>query len=237
MCSVGHVLQIWIFEKRFFSSHFLTIVFPAQKFNEQNISNILKSTITIFTLSCKKFEILFYVDMPSEKKSKKNKLEAKATTSNAPLKPLSQYVGDRLELTKQLFSCLKNKQIKQRLPPNLEVILSWIMNWRSLTRETFFQNKSIERIQQICLDEILGISSKRLVSIINNTRCPENTDSDDSEIEQVDEHISLEEISSDSEAEAAQKGKIYSTKLGSSYCSWSMQVNWSSSLKSPILSP
>lgn len=93
---------------------------------------------------------------------------------------------------------------------------------------SFLQNKSIERIQQICLDEILGISSKRLVSIINSTTCPENTDSDDSEIEQVDEHISLEEISSDSDAGAGQKGKIYSTKsstLGSSQCIWSIQVN------------
>jgi hypothetical protein len=62
------------------------------------------------------------------------------------------------------------------------------------------QNKSIERIQQICLDEILGISSKRLISIINNTPCPDNTDSDDSEVE----HISLEEISSDSEDEKTQ---------------------------------
>lgn len=48
------------------------------------------------------------------------------------------------------------------------------------------------------------------MSIINNTRCPNNTDSDDSEIEQADGHISLEEISSDSEAEAAQqKGEFY----------------------------
>lgn len=89
-----------------------------------------------------------------------------------PLKPLSHYVKDRLELTKQLFSCLKKKQVKSRLPVNL-------------------QKKSIERIQQICLDEILGISTKRLVSIINNTPCPDDTESD-SEIE----HISLSEISS-----------------------------------------
>lgn len=80
------------------------------------------------------------------------------------------------------------------------------------------QNKSIEKIQQICLDEILGISTKRLVSIINNTRCPENTDSDDSEIAEVDEHISLEEISSDSEAEAVQqKGKFNLKSLLSNY--------------------
>lgn len=59
--------------------------------------------------------------MPSEKKHKKHKAESKAATSDEPLKPLTHYVGDRLELTKQLFSCLKNKQIKQRLPSNLQV--------------------------------------------------------------------------------------------------------------------
>lgn len=59
--------------------------------------------------------------MPSEKKNKKLKNEQKLTLGSEQLKPLSSYVGDRLELTKQLFSCLKNKQIKQRLPPNLQV--------------------------------------------------------------------------------------------------------------------
>lgn len=88
------------------------------------------------------------------------------------LKPLSFYVKDRLELTRQLFSCLKSKQIKCRLPKNL-------------------QNKSIARIQQICLDEILGISTKRLLSVINNTTCPADTES-----ESDMEHVSLSDISS-----------------------------------------
>lgn len=61
--------------------------------------------------------------MPSEKKNKKHKGDPKAATSDDQSKPLSHYVSDRLELTKQLFSCLKNKQIKQRLPPNLQVSL------------------------------------------------------------------------------------------------------------------
>ncbi|CRL01899.1 CLUMA_CG015082, isoform A [Clunio marinus] len=120
--------------------------------------------------------------MPSEKKSKKHKAAQKESANKAPLKPLESYVGDRLELTKQLFSCIKSKEIKQRLPENL-------------------RNKSIEKVQQLCLDEILGISTKRLKSIINNTECPENTDSDDSEVE----HISLDEISSDSGNESKKK--------------------------------
>lgn len=59
--------------------------------------------------------------MPSEKKKKSQKAENKPSTSNEPVKPLAHYASDRLELTKQLFSCLKNKQIKQRLPQNLQV--------------------------------------------------------------------------------------------------------------------
>ena len=123
--------------------------------------------------------------MPSEKRNKKSKADQNDAMSSEPIKPISHYIEDRLELTKQLFSCLKTKQIKARLPPNLK-------------------NKSIERIQQICLDEILGISTKRLLAIINQTTCPDNTDSE-GESGRVDEHISLEEISSDSEAEISKE--------------------------------
>lgn len=123
--------------------------------------------------------------MPSEKK---HRSKSKESEPKEPLKPLAYYTKDRVELTRQLFSNLKSKQIKNRLPPNL-------------------RNKSIERIQQICLDEILGISTKRLVSIINDTVCPDNTDSssDDSELE----CMSLEEISSDSETETKGLYKLF----------------------------
>lgn len=50
------------------------------------------------------------------------------------------------------------------------------------------------------------------MSIINNTTCPENTDSDDSEIEEVDEHVSMEEISSDSDEDKAKKSKTDAAK-------------------------
>jgi hypothetical protein len=103
--------------------------------------------------------------------SKKNKNDPNPPD---PPKPLGHYVKDRLELTKQLFSCLKSKQVRSRAPKNLE-------------------NLSIERIQQLCLDEILGISSKRLLSIINNSKCPLDTESD-SDVER--DIISLSEVSS-----------------------------------------
>lgn len=66
----------------------------------------------------------------------------------------------------------------------------------------------MEKIQQVCLDEILGISSKRLLSIINNTSCPADTESD-SDIE----HISLSEISSeDSDDDVIMDGGNKKTK-------------------------
>lgn len=76
------------------------------------------------------------------------------------------------------------------------------------------------------MEEVLGISTKRLLSIINATKCPTDTDTSDSDVEKVEgsvnwlillgydrfrflmkiydifiEHISLEEISSDSNDE------------------------------------
>lgn len=44
-----------------------------------------------------------------------------------------------------------------------------------------FQNKSLEQLQEICLEEVLGISKKRLLSIINGTKCPTDTESSDSD--------------------------------------------------------
>lgn len=62
----------------------------------------------------------------------------------------------------------------------------------------------------MCLDEVLGISKKRLLSIINATKCPSDTQSsseDDSDVEKIEEHISLDEISSEDEATANDKNK------------------------------
>lgn len=97
------------------------------------------------------------------------------------IKPLGAFVDDRVELIRQAFMCLKPKEITCLAPDG-------------------FQGKSIEYIQEQCLDEVLGISTKRLLSIINSTQCPTDTDSSDDE-ERILEHISLDEISSDSEVE------------------------------------
>jgi Caspase activity and apoptosis inhibitor 1 len=82
--------------------------------------------------------------MPSEKKHKKHKSENRTSTSNEPLKPLTHYVGDRLELTKHLFSCLKNKQIQQRLPANIKVRLLAI-NEIKCVQQAFSSVEQVDR--------------------------------------------------------------------------------------------
>lgn len=61
-------------------------------------------------------------------------------------------------------------------------------------------------------DEVLGISTKRLLSIISNTQCPDQTDSEECSDEEdcvleKDAHVSLEEIT-DSEDDLQNEQKI-----------------------------
>ncbi|XP_049530685.1 clumping factor B [Anopheles darlingi] len=136
--------------------------------------------------------------MPIQKKKvkkDKDKSEAKPAGANIKqepeeLKPLAEYIDDRLELIRQVFSCVKPKEINYLLPD-------------------FLQGKSNDIIKERCLDELLGISTKRLRSIINNTKCPTDTESDseNSDLEKIEEHISLDEISSDSDADGKRSGK------------------------------
>lgn len=51
----------------------------------------------------------------------------------------------------------------------------WPINYCILLQE-----KPMEELQELCLEEVLGISKKRLVSIINATKCPTDTESSDS---------------------------------------------------------
>ncbi|KAL7733241.1 hypothetical protein ACLKA6_004747 [Drosophila palustris] len=97
------------------------------------------------------------------------------------LHPISHYIDDRLELVKQIFGTLKPKTIMNLAPE-------------------FLKKTSLDEIEELCLNELLCISTKRLKSIIEDTRCPTDTESsEDSDVEHKEEHISLEEISSDSD--------------------------------------
>lgn len=88
--------------------------------------------------------------MPSPHAKKHREKTVKVKREPSEVKPLSEYVDDRLELIKQAFACLKPKTIKAVTPK-------------------FMQKESLESIQEKCLDEVLGISKKRLLAIINDT--------------------------------------------------------------------
>ncbi|XP_026478769.1 claspin [Ctenocephalides felis] len=98
-------------------------------------------------------------------------------TANNELKELSFYVDDRVALMQQVFMTIKPKKLKSMAPDCLKDL-------------------EIAQIKELCLDEVLGISTKRLKSIIQGTKCPSDTNSD-SDVGEIIEHISLDEISSD----------------------------------------
>ncbi|XP_059216897.1 glutamic acid-rich protein isoform X2 [Stomoxys calcitrans] len=105
--------------------------------------------------------------------------------------PMSHYIDDRLEMVKQIFGSLKPKTIINLAPE-------------------FLKTQGLEEIEEACLNELLCISTKRLKSIITATKCPTDTESsEDDDVQRHEEHVSLEEISSDSEIEGgtSKKGK------------------------------
>lgn len=59
--------------------------------------------------------------MPSHKTKKSNSVEK--TDGKDELKPLNEYVDDRVELIRQAFACLKPKTIKNITPEFLKVII------------------------------------------------------------------------------------------------------------------
>ncbi|XP_017136249.1 nucleolar protein dao-5 [Drosophila miranda] len=108
-------------------------------------------------------------------------IKKEKTEEDRSLHPISHYIDDRLELVKQIFGTLKPKTIMNLAPE-------------------FLKTNSLDEIEELCLEELLCLSTKRLKSIIDGTRCPTDTESsEDSDVQRKEEHISLEEISSDSD--------------------------------------
>ncbi|XP_023164112.2 uncharacterized protein LOC111594865 [Drosophila hydei] len=128
----------------------------------------------------------------SKKKAKSDQIPKPITIKkekseeDRTLHPISHYIDDRLELVKQIFGTLKPKTIMNLAPE-------------------FLKETSLDEIEELCLNELLCVSTKRLKSIIEDTRCPTDTESsEDSDVEHKEEHISLEEISSDSDIGGSQ---------------------------------
>ncbi|XP_038220466.1 dentin sialophosphoprotein [Zerene cesonia] len=100
---------------------------------------------------------------------------------------LAYYIHDRVELMHQVFSVLKHKELRAMAPECVRHI-------------------SIDDLQELCTEELLGISSKRLCAILDGAEPPSNTESSSSSPERM-ETISLDSISSDEEilSETSQK--------------------------------
>ncbi|XP_026500781.2 E3 ubiquitin-protein ligase RBBP6 [Vanessa tameamea] len=90
---------------------------------------------------------------------------------------LAYYIHDRVELMHQVFSIIKPKELKAMAPECVQDI-------------------SIDDLQELCTEELLGISSKRLCAILDGADPPTDTESSSSE---PMETISLDSISSDEE--------------------------------------
>lgn len=135
--------------------------------------------------------------MPTESKKKKSKKDEKKVEKKeekkmstllikaepTELKSLEHYVDDRVELIRQIFDSLKAKTVESIIPDFLQVKLTI----QTLANAYLYglncillQQKPMEEIQELCLEEMLGISKKRLISIINATKCPTDTESSDS---------------------------------------------------------
>ncbi|KAL0808765.1 hypothetical protein ABMA28_012446 [Loxostege sticticalis] len=92
---------------------------------------------------------------------------------------LAYYIHDRVELMHQVFSVLKHKDLKSMAPECVRHI-------------------SIDDLQELCTEELLGISSKRLCAILDGANPPSDTESSSESPERM-ETISLDSISSDEE--------------------------------------
>ncbi|CAK1592698.1 unnamed protein product [Parnassius mnemosyne] len=104
---------------------------------------------------------------------------------------LTYYIHDRVELMHQVFSVLKAKELKAMAPRCVQYI-------------------SINDLQELCMEELLGISSKRLCAILDGAEPPSDTESSSrSPSPEKLETISLDSISSDEEilSESSSKKK------------------------------
>ncbi|XP_077283471.1 uncharacterized protein LOC143909388 isoform X2 [Arctopsyche grandis] len=111
-------------------------------------------------------------------KVKVEKSDGKQIQTYPDDKDLTFYVKDRVELMRQIFKILKDRELLAMAPD-------------------YLRGQKLDGLQEALLDEVLGISSKRLHSILEGLECPSNTDSSEESSADAFETISLDSISSD----------------------------------------
>ncbi|XP_045541197.1 restin homolog [Papilio machaon] len=119
---------------------------------------------------------------------KEERPETSASIPDIQDRDLTYYIHDRVELMHQVFSVLKAKELKAMAP-------------------NCVQHISLNDLQELCTEELLGISSKRLCAILDGADPPSDTETSSASSLERFETISLDSISSDEEILSQGSGK------------------------------
>ncbi|XP_052748354.1 dentin sialophosphoprotein [Galleria mellonella] len=119
------------------------------------------------------------------KRMKRHKIKREKPESSASISreqeehDLAYYIHDRVELVHQIFSSIKPKDLKSMTPECI-------------------RHLSTDNVKELCTEELLGISSKRLCAILDGAEPPSDTESSSPSLSPEHmETISLDSISSD----------------------------------------
>ncbi|RZF47214.1 hypothetical protein LSTR_LSTR004923 [Laodelphax striatellus] len=95
---------------------------------------------------------------------------------NQELHPISHYINDREEMIKQMFNVVSERQLMKMLPPELK-------------------GMSVEELQADCLIQLVGMSKKRIMAILegreleSSSESPSESDLDGTSMEEEPETI------------------------------------------------
>ncbi|XP_071051521.1 DNA ligase 1-like [Onthophagus taurus] len=121
-------------------------------------------------------------------KIKVKKSQSESDSDDGSNQELFYYADNRVQLMKEVLKLLKPKKIKAIAPD-------------------FMKNLDIQEINSMLLEELLGISKKRLKNILNGVNVDESSSDSEEEKEQID-IISLDDISDVEDFNSDCNGKL-----------------------------
>merc|ERR1712058_33882 len=74
--------------------------------------------------------------------------------------PISHYVNDREEMINQVFKVIQGKKLRSMLPP-------------------FLAEMDVDEVKALCLEQLIGMSKKRVLCTIAGQEMAESSDTDD----------------------------------------------------------
>merc|ERR1711915_199555 len=81
------------------------------------------------------------------------------TDLNKEMYPISHYVNDREEMINQVFSVIKGKKLRSMPPP-------------------FLADLDIDEVKALCLEQLIGMSKKRVLCTISGQEMVDSSDTD-----------------------------------------------------------